>query len=186
MARRAVFLDRDGVILRPYMEDGTPRPARSLEEFAYLPRVGDALALLRGAGMLLVVVTNQPDVARGLTPRSLVEAFHQRLRSELGLSHIYTCFHDDPDACPCRKPKPGLLERAAADLDISLPASFMVGDRWRDIEAGRRVGCTTILVREAYSGEIRADVEVPSLFAGAEHIVRAIGSAQGRAAAESP
>ena len=179
MARRAVFLDRDGVILRPYLEGDTPRPARSLEEFAYLPRVGEALALLRGTGMLLVVVTNQPDVARGLTSRSLVEAFHERLRSDLGLNHIYTCFHDDPDACPCRKPKPGLLQRAAAELDISLPTSFMVGDRWRDIEAGRRVGCTTILVREAYSGEIQADLEVPSLFAAAEHIRLAIRGAGG-------
>jgi D-glycero-D-manno-heptose 1,7-bisphosphate phosphatase len=179
LARRAVFLDRDGVILRCYIEDGTPRPARSVEEFAYLPRVGGALDLLRGAGMLLVVVTNQPDVARGLTPRSLVEAFHERLRRELGLTHIYTCFHDDRDGCRCRKPNPGLLERAAADLDISLPASFMVGDRWRDIEAGRRAGCTTILVREAYSGGVQPDVEVPSLFAAAEHIVRAIGPLAG-------
>jgi D-glycero-D-manno-heptose 1,7-bisphosphate phosphatase len=176
MARRAVFLDRDGVILRPYIEDGTPRPARSLGEFAYLPRVGDALDLLRCAELLLVVVTNQPDVARGLTPRSLVEAFHERLRTELGLDHVYTCLHDDRDACRCRKPNPGLLERAAADLDISLPTSFMVGDRWRDIEAGRRAGCTTILVRGPYSGDVQADLEVPSLFAAAEHILRAIGS----------
>ncbi len=186
MTHRAVFLDRDGVILRSYVENGTPRPARSMDEFAYLPRVGDALDLLRAAELLLVVVTNQPDVARGLAPSSLVEAFHQRLRRDLGLNHIYACYHDDRDGCRCRKPKPGLLEQAAADLDISLPTSFMIGDRWRDIEAGRRVGCTTILVREAYSGEAKPDVEVPSLMVAVQHILRAVGAPGGGTAPGAP
>lgn len=186
MTRRAVFLDRDGVILRTRVEHGTPRPARTIEEFAYLPRVGEALDLLRGAGLHLVVVTNQPDVARGLTARSLVEAFHDRLRTDLGLGHIYTCYHDDGDGCRCRKPNPGLLERAASDLGLSLPTSFLVGDRWRDVEAGRRAGCTTILVRQPYSGETRADVEVTSLFAAAERILLRIGQRKPSPAAGAP
>lgn len=115
-----------------------------------------------------------------------MEAFHDRLRRELGLNHIYTCFHDDRDGCPCRKPNPGLLEQAAADLGISLRTSFLVGDRWRDIEAGRRVGCTTFLVKEPYSGEVRADVEVSNLFAAAEHIVVMVGHPGGCAAPEVP
>jgi histidinol-phosphate phosphatase family protein len=169
--RRAVFLDRDGVILKSYTDNGIPRPARVIEEFELLPRVADALDLLRAAGLALVVVTNQPDVARGVMPRAVVEALHSRLRQELGLNHIYTCYHDDSDACQCRKPQPGLLEQAAAELGLSLTSSCMVGDRWRDIGAGQRVGCTTFLVRQPYSGDVKADFEVPSLYAAAEQLL---------------
>jgi histidinol-phosphate phosphatase family protein len=172
--RRAVFLDRDGVILKSYTDNGVPRPARVIEEFELLPRVANALDLLRAAGLALVVVTNQPDVARGVMPRAVVEALHSRLRQELGLHHIYTCYHDDSDACQCRKPQPGLLEQAAAELQLSLTSSFMVGDRWRDIGAGQRVGCTTFLVRQPYSGDVKADFEVPSLYAAAEQILSLI------------
>lgn len=168
--RRAVFLDRDGVILRSYTENGMPRPPRVIEEFEVLPRVPEAINLLRDTGLALVVVTNQPDVARGVTARAVVETFHDRLRQELGLIHIYTCYHDDSDACRCRKPQPGLLEQAAAELGLSLASSFVVGDRWRDIEAGRKVGCTTFLLRQPYSGNVRADFEVSSLYAAAELI----------------
>jgi D-glycero-D-manno-heptose 1,7-bisphosphate phosphatase len=172
--RRAVFLDRDGVILKSYTDNGMPRPARVIEEFELLPRVADALDLLRAAGLALVVVTNQPDVARGIMPRAVVEALHSRLLQELGLNHIYTCYHDDSDACQCRKPQPGLLEQAAAELGLSLTSSFMVGDRWRDIGAGQRVGCTTFLVRQPYSGDVKADFEVPSLYAATEQILSLI------------
>lgn len=172
--RRAVFLDRDGVILKSYIDNGMPRPARVIEEFEILPGVADALDLLRAAGLALVVVTNQPDVARGVMPQATVEALHSRLRQELGLTHIYTCYHDDRDACRCRKPQPGLLEQAAADLQLSLTSSFMVGDRWRDIEAGQRVGCTTFLVRQSYSGDVGADFEVPSLYAATQQILSLI------------
>jgi len=172
MSRRAVFIDRDGVILHSPVEGGIPRPPRGDAEFAYLPGVGEALGLIRAAALVPVVVTNQPDVARGLTPRTLVEAFHERLRLDHGLLHVYTCFHDDQDGCGCRKPAPGLLQQAAQDLDLSLPGSFMVGDRWRDIDAGRRAGCTTLLVRHPYSGDAAADVSVSRLLEAARHITR--------------
>jgi D-glycero-D-manno-heptose 1,7-bisphosphate phosphatase len=184
--RRAVFLDRDGVILKSYMDNGIPRPARIIEEFELLPRVADALDRLRAAGLALVVVTNQPDVARGVMPRTVVEALHGRLRQELGLHHIYTCYHDDRDACQCRKPRPGLLEQAAAELGLSLTSSFMVGDRWRDIGAGQRVGCTTFLVRQPYSGDVTADVEVPSLYAATEQILSLIAGPTRRVPPRSP
>jgi D-glycero-D-manno-heptose 1,7-bisphosphate phosphatase len=163
MSRRAVFIDRDGVILHSPVESGIPRPPRRDAEFAYLPGVAEALALIRAASLVPVVVTNQPDV---------VEAFHERLRLDHGLVNVYTCFHDDDDRCACRKPAPGLLQQAARDLDLSLTESFMVGDRWRDVEAGRRAGCTTLLVRHPYSGDASPDVSVSSLLEAARHITR--------------
>jgi D-glycero-D-manno-heptose 1,7-bisphosphate phosphatase len=150
MMRPAVFLDRDGVINRADIRGGTPHPPNSLETLEILPHVPEALSALRARGYPLVVVTNQPDVARGTSSRELVDTIHERLRSTLDLDAILTCFHDDADACDCRKPKPGLLYRAAHDLGIDLPSSFMVGDRWRDIEAGKRAGCRTLFVDCSY------------------------------------
>lgn len=183
--RKAVFLDRDGVILRTYVEHGVPHPPAAIEEFELLPQVLEAVNLLRAAGLELVVVTNQPDVARGLTTRAAVETLHDRLRQELGLTHIYTCYHDDRDVCRCRKPQPGLLEQAAAELDLSLAGSFMVGDRWRDVEAGQRAGCTTLLVRQPYSGEAQADFEVAGLYAAAQRILSLVGCTDAEGASQA-
>jgi D-glycero-D-manno-heptose 1,7-bisphosphate phosphatase len=167
MTRSAVFLDRDGVINRAFIRDETPYPPSSLEELEILPQVPEALRALKARGYSLVVVTNQPDVARGATSRRLVDKIHERLKGELGLDAIFTCFHDDADECHCRKPKPGLLFRAAHDLSIDLRSSFMVGDRWRDVEAGRRAGCRTLFVDGGY-GESPPlhtwDFRVESLF----------------------
>jgi D-glycero-D-manno-heptose 1,7-bisphosphate phosphatase len=150
MTRAAVFLDRDGVINRTFIRDGTPCPPVSLRDLEILPHVPEALSALKAQGYSLVVVTNQPDVARGTASRELVDSIHERLKGELGLDAIFTCFHDDADECDCRKPKPGLLFRAAHDLGIDLTSSFMVGDRWRDVEAGRRAGCRTLFVDCGY------------------------------------
>jgi D-glycero-D-manno-heptose 1,7-bisphosphate phosphatase len=145
-----MFLDRDGVINRAVIRAGIPRPPASLEELELLPGVSDALSALHRGGYALVVVTNQPDVARGSTSRELVDDIHARLRSMLTLDAILTCFHDDAHGCDCRKPKPGLLLQAARELSIDLDSSFMVGDRWRDMEAGRRAGCRTFYVDHGY------------------------------------
>jgi D-glycero-D-manno-heptose 1,7-bisphosphate phosphatase len=150
MTRRAVFLDRDGVINRVVMRNGTPGAPASLEEVEVLPDVPQALSALKAGGYVLVVVTNQPDVARGAFPRSTVELIHERLKGELSLDAILTCFHDNVDDCDCRKPKPGLLLRAAQELSIDLASSFMVGDRWRDVEAGQRAGCRTFFLDRNY------------------------------------
>lgn len=150
MTRSAVFLDRDGVINRAVIRDGRPYPPASLHDLEILPHVPEVLSALRAHGYSLVVVTNQPDVARGTASREVVDAIHERLRSELDLDAIFTCFHDNADACGCRKPQPGLLLRAARDFDIDLSASFMVGDRWSDVEAGRRAGCSTLLIECGY------------------------------------
>ena len=148
--RRAVFLDRDGVLNRVFLhEDGKTHPPASPHELEVLPGVREACEELHRAGFLLIVVTNQPDVARGTQPRAVVEAINRELRRQIPLDDIRVCFHDGADNCPCRKPKPGMLLEAASIWGIDLQKSFMVGDRWTDIESGRRAGCRTVLVNAA-------------------------------------
>lgn len=151
MKRRAAFLDRDGVINRAIVRDGKPYPPADISQLEVLPGVPAALEALRAAGFLAVVVTNQPDVARGKTTRAAVEAINARLGETLALDAFYTCWHDDADRCACRKPLPGLLFEAARDHDIDLHHSIMVGDRWRDIAAGRAAGCRTAWIRRGYA-----------------------------------
>ena len=170
--KRAVFLDRDGVLNQTFVREGVPRPPASLAELEILPGVPTALNALRARGYLLIVVTNQPDVARGASTRGLVEDIHERLRRELPLDAILACFHDDADDCECRKPRPGLLLRAARDFGIELPLSAMIGDGWRDVEAGKRAGCTTFLVgRDGDPPQAACDVRVGSLAEAARILV---------------
>ncbi len=162
----AVFLDRDGVINKAFIVNGIPTPARAIEQLQIIPKVEDALNELRQMGFEIVVVTNQPDVSRGELSKEMVESLHQRLRLDLDIQHFYTCLHDDFDDCYCRKPKPGLLNLAAADLGIDLTQSFMVGDRWRDISAGQSAGCRCFFINYNYS-ERQPEmpfIEVSSLF----------------------
>jgi D-glycero-D-manno-heptose 1,7-bisphosphate phosphatase len=150
--KRAVFIDRDGVINRGVVIDGRPHPPPSLDQLELLPGVPEALDTLRRAGFLRIVVTNQPDVATGKQRREVVEAMHQALRARLPLDDIYACYHTDAHQCDCRKPRPGMLLEAARAWSVDLPGSFMVGDRWRDVEAGKRAGCRTLWVNaEDYS-----------------------------------
>ncbi len=146
MVNRAVFLDRDGVLNANIERDGKQVAPTSLAEFRLLPGVVDAVTKLKAAGFTIVVVTNQPDVATGRTPLATVEAMHDLLREKMPLDAIKACFHTDKDNCACRKPLPGMLLEAARELDIDLGASFMVGDRWRDTQAGLAAGCRTIFV----------------------------------------
>ena len=147
----AVFLDRDGVLVAARVEDGVPRPAASPNKLDLLPGVAEACRLLREAGHLLICVTNQPDVARGTQDQAMVDAVNSQLRDRLGLDDVLVCTHDDDDHCDCRKPSPGLLLEAAQKWSIDLQASVMVGDRWRDIEAGRRAGCSTVFIDRGYA-----------------------------------
>jgi D-glycero-D-manno-heptose 1,7-bisphosphate phosphatase len=171
--RRAVFLDRDGVINKGFVAHGVPTPARDLEQLQILPRVGEAIEMLRSADFELVVVTNQPDVARGHLSKEVVNSMHQQLQRELKIEHFYTCFHDDAQNCSCRKPKPGLLRIAGRDLGLDLKKSFMVGDRWRDIVAGQTAGCRCFFVDYSYAEKPpqMPYLRVSSLFEAAQTIL---------------
>lgn len=147
----AVFLDRDGTLNRPVVRDGKPYPPPTLEAFELLPGVAETLCRLKDAGFLLIVVTNQPDVARGAQRREVVEAMHQRLMSELPIDDIRVCYEVNSPACTFYKPKPGMLLEAARERDIDLMRSYMVGDRWRDVGAGKAAGCFTIFIDRGYS-----------------------------------
>lgn len=147
---RAVFLDRDGVLNAAIVKDGKPSPPTGLNEIIIPSDVPQALKMLKRAGFLLFGATNQPDVARGTTPRDLVETINQHLIQQLGLDDIRVCFHDDGDQCSCRKPLPGLLYTLATEYQIDLKNSFMIGDRWKDITAGQRAGCKTIWLDHQY------------------------------------
>lgn len=162
---RAVFLDRDGVLNRAVVRGGRPHPPDDLAAVEVLPGAAEACATLRGAGFLLIVITNQPDIARGTRTRADVDSINQRLSELLRLDEIRVCPHDDQDGCECRKPSPGLLLAAARDRGIDLGRSVMVGDRWRDIEAGERAGCWTVFVDHGYSERRpeRPDLTVCSL-----------------------
>lgn len=176
----AVFLDRDGVLNRPVIKEGKSFPPASPGEFEILPGVQEACRQLKQAGFVLIVATNQPDVARGSQSLETVESMHQILRSQLPLDDIRTCYHDDQDRCGCRKPQPGLLLEAAGQWHINLHQSFMVGDRWKDIEAGRRAGCRTVFIDWNYNERLLnpPDAKFSSLLEAAAWICR------NRAAAE--
>jgi D-glycero-D-manno-heptose 1,7-bisphosphate phosphatase len=154
---RAAFLDRDGVLNVPVVRDGKPYPPATAAEFEIYPDVPGAVQALREMGFAIFVVTNQPDVARGAQKQSEIEAMNEKLRDATGLKDFYVCWHDDGDACDCRKPKPGLLTRAAAEHGISLADSFMIGDRWRDVDCGHSAGCKTIFIDRGYSERLRKE-----------------------------
>ncbi len=170
--RAAVFLDRDGVLNEVELRDGIPHPPAEVERLRLLPGVVEACYRLRELGFALVVVSNQPDIARGKQTRDEVDRMHDALRARLPLDDIVVCAHDDIDDCPCRKPRPGMILDAATRLDLNLAESVCVGDRWRDVEAGKRAGVMAIFVDRGY-GERRpadADAVVASLPAAVEVI----------------
>lgn len=171
--RKAVFLDRDGVLNAAVTRNGISTPPMTMDEFILLPGVEEAVGRLKSSGFVLVVVTNQPDIARGTRDRATVAAINDRIHEELDVDSIYMCPHDDADECDCRKPKPGMLLHAMNRFDIDPARSFMIGDRWRDVVAGRAAGCRTIQVGTLDEGAlgVEADVRRSDLFAAVEWIL---------------
>ncbi len=149
--KKAVFLDRDGVLNHSMVREGKPYPPDTVEELVVISDVPDGLRMLKKEGYLLICVTNQPDVARGKQKRKTVEAMHTHLKDVLGLDEILVCYHDNHDKCICRKPLPGMILDAAKRWSVDCFRSFMVGDRWRDIEAGQNAGCKSVLIDYEYS-----------------------------------
>jgi D-glycero-D-manno-heptose 1,7-bisphosphate phosphatase len=148
---RAVFLDRDGVINRAVVRDGKPYPPASLADAEILPGAITSARRLVAAGYVVIGITNQPDVARGIQSREEVESINGWIMSQVPLREILVCYHDDAEHCDCRKPKPGLILRAAAKYGLDLSRSWMVGDRWKDIAAGHAAGLKTIFVDYHYA-----------------------------------
>ncbi len=170
----AVFLDRDGVLNRTFVHDGVTHPPARLDDFELLPYVPEALERLRDAGFALVVVTNQPDVARGATTRDAVEEMNDRVRATLPVLDVLACYHDTVDDCLCRKPRPGMLLTAAKRWRLDLLESFMVGDRWSDVVAGQAAGCRSLLVETPHSGsaKCRPDGRVTNVAEAADWIIQ--------------
>ena len=150
MSQAAIFLDRDGVIVESRSAPDGSTPPVSVDDLAVPDGVAAALSALALAGYCLVVITNQPDVARGSVTRAEVNAINDALRAALPLDAIYACFHDGSD-CDCRKPRPGMLLAAARDLDLDLGRSWLLGDRWVDIAAGSAAAVRTVLIERAWS-----------------------------------
>jgi D-glycero-D-manno-heptose 1,7-bisphosphate phosphatase len=157
--RRAVFLDRDGVLNRTVVRNGRPFPPDRAEDFELYDDVADGCARLKAANFLLVVITNQPDVGRGTQTREAVEAIHSKLRAAIpSIDRLEICYHAGErygERCNCRKPQPGMILQAAAELNIDLAASYVIGDRWRDIDCARAAGCRAIFIERGYEEKLR-------------------------------
>jgi D-glycero-D-manno-heptose 1,7-bisphosphate phosphatase len=172
---RAVFLDRDGVLNEAVTRDGKPYPPDSADEVRLVPDAPDALRHLKSLGLTLIVVTNQPDVARGKQSSAEVDRIHDRLRESFPVDDFLVCAHDDKDACGCRKPLPGLILEGARRHGVDPAQSFMVGDRWRDIDAGAAAGCRTVWIDRGYrerGPSAPPDITVSSVAEAAEWIAR--------------
>jgi len=181
--KRAVFLDRDGVLVVPEMRNGRSYAPRSIEAFRIYPYAAEALARLKAAGYLLIVVTNQPDIGNGLVSVEVVSEMHRLLAQALPIDRIEMCPHSQSEACNCRKPKPGMLIDAARYCEIDLAGSVMVGDRFSDMEAGRAAGCRTIFMDLGYEREepVAADYAVRSLREAADVILNVMPNSPGAA-----
>jgi len=173
MADRAIFLDRDGVLVIPEFRDGRSFAPRTLENFRIYPDAAESAQRLKEAGFTLVVVTNQPDVGNGLVDRSVVERMHEKLRAAVPVDAIEVCYHTQADNCDCRKPKPGMLLRAAERMGLDCARSVMVGDRSSDVEAAKAAGCKSIFIDLNYRDECpeRPDFVVSSLAQAADVIL---------------
>ncbi|MBU1012579.1 MAG: HAD family hydrolase [Bacteroidetes bacterium] len=146
----AVFLDRDGVICRTFVRNGKPYAPRKLKSFILMPNAQRSVALLKQFGFKVIVVTNQPDIGNGLVPLEEVEAMHLKLYEKTMIDDVFMCTHRQDEGCDCRKPNPGMLNKASLKHSIDLKKSFMIGDRSSDIEAGNKAGCKTIFIDRHY------------------------------------
>lgn len=148
--KRAIFLDRDGVINKSFVKNGLPYAPTSFDQLKILPGVKESILKLKDLKFVCLIVTNQPDVVRGKTKKDTVIKINSYIKDKLKLDDILVCYHDDSDNCECRKPKPGMLLQGSKKWNIDLKQSYMIGDRKKDIEAGERAGCKTIFIDHNY------------------------------------
>lgn len=168
---KAVFLDRDGVLNKAIVRNGKASSPKSTEEFVLTDGAVEAVAALRNAGFKVLVVTNQPDIARGELNRTDLDWMTEKILSETKVDEVLVCPHDDHHACTCRKPQPGMLLESAKKWNIVLAQSYMIGDSWKDMEAGKRAGCTCLLINAKYNQGVSADGHVSCLTDAVERIL---------------
>lgn len=169
--QKAVFFDRDGVIVEPIIKNGKPFSARDIEEFRLMPEAIKPLKILKEHGFLNIVITNQPDIARGLITTDAIEKMNAFLKGKLPVDDIFVCPHDDADNCSCRKPKPGMLFEAARKWNVDLQSTFFVGDQWKDTDAGKQAGCKTIIIDYPYNKQVKADFRASNLAAAVKIVL---------------
>jgi len=169
--RKAVFFDRDGVINKVTIQNGIPSSPREYRNFELVEGIADVLKQLKARNYVLIIVTNQPDIARGLLPMAECMKMHTFIRKTLSVDDIVLCPHDDEDECSCRKPKSGMLVSTAARWSIDLTQSFIIGDTWRDAAAGRAAGCSVIIVDKPYNKNVDSDYRIYNIRSALDIIV---------------
>ena len=148
--KKAVFLDRDGVVSRAVVINNRPFSIRRASDLQILDEVNEALGIFGKLALIPIIISNQPDVARGLLSQLEHEKIESKIVTLTGISKIYTCTHDEKDNCFCRKPKPGLILKAAEDHDIDITKSYLIGDRWRDMDLAKNVDCRSFFINRNY------------------------------------
>jgi D-glycero-D-manno-heptose 1,7-bisphosphate phosphatase len=157
---KAAFFDRDGIVNEIVVRDRKPLSPRRFDKFKLLEGISDVLIQLKKEGYLNIIITNQPDIARGLMQWEELDRMHKFIKERLPVDDIFVCPHDDKNNCPCRKPKPGMFFEAAEKWGIDLGASFIIGDSWKDIEAGKAAGCKTIIIDAEYNRKIKTNFRI--------------------------
>jgi D-glycero-D-manno-heptose 1,7-bisphosphate phosphatase len=170
--RPAVFLERDGILNLVRVERGHQVTPLTVDDFRLNPEALLPVRQLKQGGFLLIATTCQPGLSRGYQSRRELDQMHALLCREFPLEDILVCPHDETDRCPCRKPKPGLLIEAAFRWHLDLEHSFVISDKWRDAEAARNAGCTSILIHSPWNGYVHPDFVVPSLRDAAPKILQ--------------
>lgn len=173
MSQKTIFLDRDGVINKIVFREGRPTSPRHIDEFEIVAGVEESLKRLHAAGFMLFVVTNQPELARGLLTAESLRLMTERIMRTLIVDDVRVCPHDGHDGCSCRKPQPGMLVQLARDYDLALEESYIVGDTWKDTWAGRSAGCRSIILDRWYNRDDPADTRVPNLSTAVDLITEA-------------
>ncbi len=164
--KRAVFFDRDGVVLKAIVMDGKPRPPHSIAEYKALsgitPGAKEAVEKVKAAGFLAILISNQPDMAYGVISKEEWQWVQDQIK-DIPFDDVFICFHRRDDNCDCMKPKPGKLFEAAKKWDIDLTQSFLVGDTKDDVTAAQAAHCKSILLETAYNVSVTSDIRIRSL-----------------------
>ncbi len=170
--KRAVFVERDGILNEVRSGPKQQIAPLTLEEFQVKLAAKAPLQRLKAAGFLLIATTNQPGLSRGYQSRRELDRMHELLRRTFNLDDLMVCPHDESDHCPCRKPRPGLLIEAAFKWHVTLDHSFVISDKWQDAEAARTAGCTSLLLKSPWVGQVHHDFILESLEEIADKILR--------------